>query len=297
MIFDIQRFSIHDGGGIRTLIFFKGCPLRCKWCDNPEGLSFDYDIMYDKRKCIGSLICLKKSINGEITKNDGEIYIHRKKITYPLKFKDTCPSRALTIIGEDKSVDEVIDEVKKDMIFYKKSGGGVTLTGGEPFSQMGLLFKLLKRLKELKIHTAVETSLYTSWKNIEKCLNYIDVFLADFKHTDEKKFKDYTGGRLSLILDNFKRLEGVNAKLTVRIPVVPGFNNTREEMEKIINLASQLKNVKEINFIPLHKLGINKYESLSMKCDFSIDTIPQQDELDGYMQMVKERGLIANIGG
>jgi len=238
MIFNIQRFSLHDGVGIRTIVFFKGCTLRCKWCNNPESLSFNYDIMHNSAKCISCMSCVRASPNGEILYKNGEIRINRDRINEPLKYSEVCPTKALTVVGEIKSVYEIIGEIKKDSSFYNKSNGGVTLSGGESLAQKKFLFPLLKRLKEENIHVCIETSLHTNWTNIYDCVEYIDVFLADLKHTDEKKFKEFTDGDLQLVLENFKRLESMDAKVIVRVPVIPTFNNTKKEMKGIMRIKN-----------------------------------------------------------
>jgi len=241
--------------------------------------------------------CVRASPNGEILYKNGEIRINRDRINEPLKYSEVCPTKALTVVGEIKSVYEIIGEIKKDSSFYNKSNGGVTLSGGESLAQKKFLFPLLKRLKEENIHVCIETSLHTNWTNIYDCVEYIDVFLADLKHTDEKKFKEFTDGDLQLVLENFKRLESMDAKVIVRVPVIPTFNNTKKEMKGIMRFAAVLHSVEEVHFIPFHTLGLNKYKLLSMKYNF-IPTLKICDrELKEYVKLAKENGLRARIGG
>ncbi len=297
MIFNIQRFSIHDGTGIRTTVFLKGCTLRCRWCNNPEGISFDYDLMYDRKRCISCRSCVGVRSNGAITFEDGEIRIHREKIPDASIYRGVCPAGALTVSGENRSIDEIIEEIKKDTLFYEKSKGGVTISGGEPLAQKEFLFPLLKRLKEENIHVCVETSLHTNWDNIDGCVKYIDVFLTDVKHTDAHKLKKFTGGSLALILDNFKRLEKAGARTVARVPVIPTFNNTVREMEEIVGIAACLANVDEMHFIPFHTLGLGKYTLLAMKYDFVRDSTVDSRDIEGYAALAEEKGLKARIGG
>ena len=297
MIYDIQRFSIHDGCGIRTIVFLKGCTLRCTWCDNPESMSFDYDIMYDPSKCLLCSRCVELSPDGQISLADGKLSIDRGRISEPLQYGTICPAEALVVVGEEKPVDQIVAEIMKDSPFYRKSNGGVTISGGEPFAQEKLLLKLLKKLKELDISCYVETSLHANWEKIEPCIDYIDVFLADLKHVDAGKFKQYTGGSLGIVLDNFKKLESLQAKVIVRVPVVPTFNDTTDEMREIINFAAGLENVDEINFIPFHTLGINKYKMLSMKYAFLKKAASDDARLNEYLELATENGLVARIGG
>jgi len=179
MIFDIQRYAIHDGGGIRTLIFFKGCTLRCAWCDNPESQSINYDIMWDKKICMRCGNCAAISDGNEIEFTKEGPNIHRNMIKNYPPYKAICPTGALSIVGNNLKVDEILKEIKKDLPFYRKSSGGVTISGGEPFMQPDLLVQLLSELKNLEINTAIETSLHTGWENIEKAIPFIDTFLAD----------------------------------------------------------------------------------------------------------------------
>jgi len=297
MIYDIQRFSTHDGAGIRTVIFFKGCALRCPWCENPESQSFDYDLMYDIRRCILCYECTRQSSRQEITENHEGIVIHRRKIQNTLQYRGVCPALALKVIGESKSIAEMIAEVKKDLPFYTKSGGGVTISGGEPYAQAKLLLELLKGLKKIDISVSVETSLYAQWDCVAATLELVDCFLADLKHTDAQKFKKHTGGDLELILQNFKKLEKANVRMVVRVPVIPQFNDSHDELVRIIDFASSLKNVKEINFLPFHTLGLGKYDSLSRPYTHVKGPSPRDKDLALYAEIATKRGLKADIGG
>jgi len=297
MIFNIQRFSIHDGMGIRTTVFFKGCTLRCRWCNNPESISFNYDLMYDRDKCISCLSCVNVHSNEEVSFEDGEIQIHRERIHDAAVYRNVCPAGALTVAGEAKNINEIIDEIKKDSLFYDRSNGGVTISGGEPFAQKDFLLPLLKKLKEENIHVCIETSLHTNWVNIYDCLEYIDVFLADLKHTDENKFKKFTDGSLHLVADNFRGLESAGARVIARVPVIPTFNNTGQEIKKIIDFAVALSNIEEVHFIPFHTLGLGKYKLLSMKYDFIRTSQFDESEIKEYIELAEHKGLKARIGG
>ncbi|NOY36709.1 MAG: glycyl-radical enzyme activating protein, partial [Chlorobi bacterium] len=188
MIFNIQRFSTHDGDGIRTVIFYKGCPLRCRWCSNPESQPFGYSIMYDQKLCRNFGDCMKVE-NKAITRiNNHGIRIDRKMITGPEKLRNICPTKAITISGENKSVEELLNEIEKDAPFYRHNGG-VTLSGGEPLAQGKELPSLLRKLKKRNISVNIETSLHVNWRKVNKCMGLVDIFLADLKHTDKDKFK------------------------------------------------------------------------------------------------------------
>lgn len=297
MIFDIQRYAIHDGRGIRTLIFFKGCPLRCKWCDNPESQSIDYNIMWNKTLCIGCGECAEISQNGEIEFNNLYPKIHRDLIKNYEKFRDVCPTGALSIIGKEMSTCEIITEVKKDLLFYQKSCGGVTISGGEPFIQPQFLNKLLIELKNLKVNIAIETTLYTKWTYIEKVVPLVDTFLIDIKHVDERKFKKYTGGNLRIILKNIQRLVPIAKEVVGRIPIIPDFNTTNKEMKEILDYIVNQKRIKNINLIPYHTLGVGKYELLGREYLFHPSKSITNKMLTEFCQMARKNGLNCTIGG
>ncbi len=296
MIFNIQRFSTHDGAGIRTVIFFKGCPLRCSWCSNPESQSFGYDLMFEPRKCIGCLECVQHSQFQEFINDNGQVRLQRDHLKQPFAFNDVCPSKAITVIGEEKSVTDILTEISKDLPFYSKSGGGVTVSGGEPFAQPEILSELLPQLKNLDIHVAVETCLHVPWQQIERHLQYIDLFLADLKHTDPEKFQTTTGGRLDLIISNFKQLETAQVPVVARIPVIPGFNHSETEMCAIIDFAASLTNIHEVHLIPYHALGRQKYALLGRTYDLPAASV-SEDEIQSYVEYAKNKGLIVMIGG
>jgi len=296
MIFNIQRFSTHDGDGIRTVIFYKGCPLRCQWCSNPESQSFDYSVMYDKSRCKNFGDCIKAD-NNAITriKNNG-IQINRELIKKPEKLKNVCASKALTISGESKSVDELLTEIEKDTPFYRDSGG-VTLSGGEPLSHGEELFTLLQKLKERNINVNIETSLYVNWRNVDKCIGLVNTFLVDLKHIDKDKFKSFTQGDAGLVMDNLIKLTDSETHVVVRIPVIPGFNFSENEMKQIIEFVTSLKNVNEIHFLPYHTYGVEKYKILGLNYAFGSKKQIQDSELLPFIQYAQSKGLKTKIGG
>jgi len=295
MIFNIQRFSTHDGAGIRTTVFLKGCPLHCAWCSNPESQSFQSELMFDKSKCILCMECCKVSKNNELICSDNSIQINRDKITDAEIFRDICPTKALTVVGDEKSVSDIIKEIEKDISFYQTSGGGVTISGGEPFSQPSLLKKLLSGIKDLGITTYIETCMQVPWSNIENNIDKVDYFLSDLKHVDPIKFKKFTGGDLSITLNNFKLLAERNANICVRIPVIPGFNDSIDEMHEILKFVSTLKNVKDVDFIPYHTFGKSKYSNLEKDYDYNVKAIDFDSASKEYISMAKDLNLNPNI--
>lgn len=296
MIFNIQRFSTHDGDGIRTLIFYKGCPLRCQWCSNPESHSFGYSIMYDQKLCKRFGDCaLAEPGAFKLSGNIG-VDIKREEVIQPEKLKDICASRALVLSGEERSVDELMAEIEKDLPFYREEGG-VTLSGGEPLSQDHHLITLLKRLKEKKISTSMETSLHVSWARIERCIGLVGTFLVDLKHTDSEKFRHYVKGDAGLVMRNLEKLAYFGAKVVVRIPVIPDFNHSVPEIQQMVDFVSTISGIEEIHFLPYHTFGVEKYKMLGMEYEFGPDKKVQESELELYVQYAQSRGFSTKIGG
>ncbi len=295
-IFNIQRFSTHDGEGIRTNVFFKGCPLKCPWCSNPESRSSKPNLLYDQRLCQGFQECVKAS-NGELQYDREKLIIDHNAITDVEKLRAICPAKALSVAGEAKTVEQILEAIKKDLPFYTHSNGGVTLTGGEPFAQNGYLLDLVKELKAKGIDIAVETSLHMPWDRIEPYVNLIDCWLADLKHVDIKKFKKYTGGSVDLVMDNLHKLDALNANVIVRIPVIPGFNHTLPEMKRIIDFAATLQSVNELHFMPYHAFGEGKYSLMGLDYTYATNTQLLSEEIENITNYTKSKGLDFKIGG
>jgi len=296
MIFNIQRFSTHDGEGIRTMIFFKGCALSCLWCCNPESQSFGPSVMYKPGLCRKFGDCLNTGENGITVSADG-IQIDRTLIQNPEALRDLCASRALMVSGEELSTEQILYEIEKDQPFYETSRGGVTLSGGEPLSQGPELEVLLSELYKRKIDAAIETSLHVSWERIKSVIDMTSTFLVDLKHTDSKKFRQFTGGEAELVLENLKRLAECHDRVIVRVPVIPGFNHSVSEMKEIIDFTKLLKTVSEIHFLPYHTLGTEKYKMLGMEYKLNGSLNVRTEELSGYVDYANSIGLNAKTGG
>jgi pyruvate formate lyase activating enzyme len=232
-----------------------------------------------------------------ISFENGDLSIDRANIKNKEDFRDICLSKAMTVIGEDLSAVELLKEIEKDKPFYQESGGGVTLSGGEPLSQNGSVTYFLDELNKNKIHTSVETTLHVTWNQIERSLGKVDCFLVDLKHTEGSKFREYTEGDLELVISNLKKLDELKQNIIIRIPVIPGFNHTLKEMKGIINLAASLQSVQEIHFIPYHTLGSEKYKMLGMDYPYSNYKGVSNTELTPYLEYAESKGLRAKIGG
>lgn len=295
MIFNIQRFSTHDGNGIRTIIFYKGCPLRCQWCSNPESQSFEASILYDKKFCKNFGDCILAEKNA-ISKAKNGIQINRELIENPENLKNICLSKALTVSGENKTVEELLVEIEKDKLFYREDGG-VTLSGGEPLSQGNDLIVLLQHLKERKINVYMETTLHVKWEKVERCIGLVDSFLVDLKHTNKEKFQKFAKGETGLVMTNLVKLDNSGANYIVRIPVIPEFNHTEKEIFEMIDFAASLKNANEIHFLPYHTFGIEKYKMLGMNYLFGDAKRVEDSELTKYIQYANNKGFRTKIGG
>ena len=296
VIFDIQRFSLHDGEGIRTLVFLKGCPLQCLWCSNPESQEFRQELMYDPQRCEDFGDCISAAPDAVSRRNGQGLAIKREKISSPEKFAGVCVSGALSVCGQSLSTEDLLKEICKDQSFFGDSGG-VTLSGGEPLSRHGEILPLLRELKLRGISVNVETSLHVRWAHVQACMGWIDQFLVDLKHTDPLKFTSFTGGDAGLVLDNLARLTEAGARVIVRIPVIPGFNHSLPEMKALLNHAASLEGVKEVHFLPYHALGEKKYRMLGRAYPFSQHRTVNAEELEPYMAYAASKGLKAKSGG
>ena len=293
-IFNIQRFSLHDGEGVRTNIFFKGCLLRCSWCNNPESLDFSPSIMFDERLCNQFEDCIKVG-KGQVEIREGHLIINRHLIEDASLYDNICPSKAISVAGQKKSISQIITEIEKDVPFYNTSGGGVTLTGGEPLAQGDELLQLIHELKKRKIHISAETSLHLPWETIRKLTAEIDVILADLKHVDIEKFARYTGGDATLVMNNFKKLNEAGKNFVVRVPVIPEFNFSNDELKAIIDFVYQLGNAPEIHFIPYHSLAKEKYTMLGLDYTFGNHKNIEKSELIPFIEYAKDKGLTSKI--
>jgi pyruvate formate lyase activating enzyme len=278
------------------MIFYKGCPLSCMWCSNPESQSFEYSLMYNQRLCKSFGECLKTG-NNAVKPGENGIKIDRNALKNVQIFTDVCPSRAITVSGEEKSVNDILFEIEKDVPFYRRSDGGVTLSGGEPLSQGPELVQLLLELKKREINVSLETSLHVPWENIERCISLTGTFLADLKHTDPEKFKIFTGGEATLVLNNLVKLSELHNNIIIRVPVIPDFNHTIAEMKGIIDFVIALKKIREIHFLPYHTLGNEKYRMLGMLYGLEGTGKVDERELTEYIKYAESAGLKAKIGG
>ena len=261
IVFNIQRYSIHDGPGIRSTVFLKGCPLRCFWCQNPESWNVKPEIMLNRNLCTLCGRCIDVCPGKACSISGNKLVIDRSRCTGCGKCENVCVNHARSIAGKLMSAGEVLEEVLKDRVFYRNSGGGVTISGGEPGIQHEFALRLLRHLKDENVHTALETCGHIPWENLEKLIKYLDLVLYDLKHIDPSEHKRATGVSNLLIIENLKRISALR-KVIVRVPLIPGFNDSPEHIRSVNGFVRKEIGPVEIDLLPYNKLGEIKYEHL-----------------------------------
>ncbi|RKL63223.1 glycyl-radical enzyme activating protein [Thermoanaerobacteraceae bacterium SP2] len=298
IIFDIQRYSIHDGPGIRTVVFLKGCPLRCLWCCNPESQLTNPQLSFIQSKCIGCLECIKICPNKAIRFDKEKGFL----IDYKLcdmcgRCSDVCYPGARVIIGKKMSVDEVIAEVIRDKSFYNRSNGGVTLSGGEVLLQWGFAKEILKKCKELNINTAIETCGYCKWEYFTEVLEYVDLVLYDLKHLDSAEHKRLTGVDNKLILENATKVVKKVKEMIIRVPLIPSLNDSKDNIMMLVDFVSTLEKVKEIDLLPYHQLGVSKYNQIGQTYKLNEINPPSKEKINDIKRYIENRGFLVKVGG
>lgn len=263
LVFDIKRYALHDGPGIRTTIFLKGCPLRCEWCDNPESQNSKPELIYWAEKCMGCRRCANACDQGAIRWNDGNQQLIRAKCNLCGKCLEVCYSEALEQVGRYLTVEELINEIEKDRIFYQQSKGGVTLSGGEPTFQPTFAAEILKTCKNKSIHTVLDTCGYADWNIMEMIIQHTDLVLYDLKEMNSTKHKEFIGVSNERILANAEKISQLNIPIVIRIPLIPTFNDRHDNTKELSHFISNLSSVKKIEVLPYHELGIPKYSKLN----------------------------------
>ena len=280
IIFNIQRYSIHDGPGIRTTVFLKGCPLRCLWCQNPESQILKPEIFLDRGRCTRCGKCMAVCPTGATHLSEGSPAIERNACTGCGKCVAICPNEARRLAGRNVTVDEVMRHVLRDVKFYENSGGGVTLSGGEPTAQPDFALSILKKCKEAGLHTALDTCGYASWTVLKKLLDQTDLVLFDIKHMDPRTHHEATGKDNRLILSNAKRIAD-HKPIRIRVPLIPGFNDAPEQVRAIVAFVKQELNSVPIDLLSYNRLGESKYDLLGR--DYS--SLQSQEE--GQMRVLE----------
>ena len=296
MVFDIKKFAIHDGPGIRTTVFLKGCPLQCLWCHNPESQAGEPAISFMPEKCIGCGWCFEVCPQHCHSMYGDQHVFDRDQCTACGKCTEQCYAQALEIIGKEKNVTEVITEVMQDKAFYDNSGGGITISGGEPMAQFEFTKALLMEAKKHGLHTCLDTCGYTEFKKYKEILENVDIFLYDLKETDPFRHKEYTGVGLDLILENLQKLDDAGAKIYLRCPLIPGMNTRTEHIEAIAKIAKKLNNLLEIDIMPYHPLGESKQKRLGLQSRQHLTEFADRDECEKLRLLLESNcNVIVNM--
>ena len=296
IIFNIQRYSIHDGPGIRTTVFLKGCPLNCWWCQNPESQLSGQEMVFWEDRCIGCGACSLNCPSGAIQMENKKPVTDKNKCNLCGECSRICPAQAREMIGKKLTAEEIIKEVEKDLVFYEESGGGVTFSGGEPLKQFEFLESLLICCQEKKIHTAVDTSGYISWRILKKTIPQVDLFLYDLKIMDNERHKKYTGLSNEIIIENLKKLSSVHNNIFIRFPVIPGINDDYQNIKETGEFLSSLKIV-QVNILPYHYMGIDKYRRLGRTYHLAATEPPSEEKLSEVSAILSKFNLKVKLRG
>lgn len=297
LVFNIQRYAIHDGGGVRTLVFMKGCPLRCLWCSNPEGQKAHPETGFMASRCVGAAVCKARCLaacpeHGVALSPDGKPVIDRERCAHCGKCSTACYYGALELVGREMTVEEVLSEVEKDRPFYRRSGGGVTVGGGEPLLQAEFVTRLLEACHRRHLHTAIETTGFGSQRQLREVLSHVDLVYFDIKHMDPKRHKDLTGVSNSGTLRSIRAVlsAGRQYEVILRITLIPGFNDSEENIAASARFAVEL-GCERIELVPYHKLGIGKYRQYGMEYTLADLETPGRERMESLRRLVEEHGL------
>ena len=319
MVLSIDRCSLHDGPGLRTTVFLKGCPLSCLWCHNPESQSFKKELYTLDERCVNCGMCASvcknhvfsntgiynetETSNLNIARSSGidetsaMHVINRKDCTFCGKCVEICPQSVIEIKGMIISVDDVIKTVMKDIRYYEQSGGGMTISGGEPLAQYDFTLELLRTAKENGLHTCIETSGFSTKEKILGCLPHTDLFLFDYKETDDKKHKELIGCSNKLILENLAVLNKAGAKIILRCPIIPGQNDHDDHFKAIAEIADRSENISEINIMPYHPMGASKAKRIGREVPEHDRKFPTDEQITGWLEKINKMTDIPAIKG
>lgn len=300
VVTNIQRYSTHDGDGVRTTIFFKGCPLSCRWCHNPESQDFKKEVFFYGNKCKSCGSCIPRCRENANVMTENGMVFEREKCVSCGECIDWCIYEAKELAGKDYTVDQLVKEAKKDRIFFEQSGGGVTLSGGEVMSQdIEYLEPLCRALHREGLSIFIDTCGFAPYEKYEKILPYVDTFLYDIKAMDSAVHKEWTGVDNAIILENLKKLSAAGANIYIRIPTIGGVNANEEFMQQVIAFLTE-NNIHpaQVNLLPYHNYGRNKYASLAMEYDDDAMQVPPNELMEQFRQMFINNGFTkTNIGG
>ena len=290
-IFDIKRFSLHDGPGIRTTLFLKGCPLNCWWCHNPEGQARGPELVLQPERCIACGACVEVCEQGAIDLQPDGPSTDRTLCTVCGACAETCYTDARGIVGRRVGVSEVMDDVKRDNAFYDQSGGGVTISGGEPLAQPEFLRDLLAACRAWGLHTALDTCGFAPWRTLDSVRADVDLFLYDLKLLDDGRHRQYTGVSNVRVVDNLKRLSEEGHRIVLRVPIIPGVNDQKEDVQQLGTVAASLPSLERVDLLPYHRIGRDKYRRLGKLCPMPEVDPPSTQQIDEIARQLRVCGL------
>jgi pyruvate formate lyase activating enzyme len=295
LVFNIQRFSLQDGPGIRTTVFLKGCPLRCAWCSNPESQAAHPEIMFRSQQCRADGACAEVCEVGAIALIDGAHHLDRERCTLCMDCITACAAGALEITGQRMRLEEVVEESCRDELFYKNSGGGVTLSGGEPLFQPEFSRRFMEACKKRSIHTALDTSGHASWENMKRVLEHTDLVLFDLKHLSPEKHLEGTHVKNELILDNLRRTsELAGARVWIRIPLIPGYNDSDAHLGELARIAEEMS-AEKVSLLGFHHWGRSKYRALGREYPYDENDALPQERLDAAKRAIEAHGVEVTV--
>jgi pyruvate formate lyase activating enzyme len=298
IIFDVKRYAIHDGPGIRTTVFLKGCPLQCQWCQNPEGIEPGPEIFVRQKRCAEDCdACVSACPLNAISKNQNSVDIDRGKCDFCRECEDACVYDALEIVGREVTVAEAQEEIERDRVFFDESGGGITFSGGEPLMQLDFLQALLAELKKKKIHVTLDTSGYVSFQGLEKVSDQVDLFLYDLKIMDDEKHQKYTGVSNRIILENLRKLTETGKNVAIRIPLISGVNDDNANIQALTAFLKSLKNIEHISLLPYHSGGCEKYRNLMKEDSLRKFQPPSVKRMGEIEKILTGAGFPVKTGG
>ncbi len=296
-IFDIRKYSVHDGPGIRTTVFFKGCPLQCAWCHNPESQAAAVEMMFRPQRCQQCGACVEACASGAIRWSEGGPLTDWGKCVHCGDCVAVCYAEARERIGRALTVEQAMAEIERDVAFYDESGGGVTFSGGEPLQQPEFLSALLRACQDKEIHTALDTSGYSTWETLDRLRADVDLFLYDLKIMDEARHRQFTGVSNAPILENLQRLSALGHALLIRIPVIPTVNADDESVRQLGAFIASLPGVNGVELLRYHRIGLDKYDRLNLRYGLPDVQPPSEARMAEIAQQLRQWGLSVKQGG